>query len=159
MLELFGILFGGISRLTQHWMDLADKQKDRDHEHRMLEKQTEIADKKAIHDSELRRMDIGAAKDGADADLLMKAISAQATEAASAGGWAASLSAMVRPLVTLYHAIFLYSAIKIALFIVAYQGGMPWAQAMLSIYGEFDRALLGSMVSYWFADRSLRSVK
>lgn len=152
MIELFGIIFGGVSRLTQHFLDLRDKDKERSHELAMLVKQVEMQDKRAVHDLELRRMDL----ESADVNLLGQAIASQSREAAAAGGFAAKLSAAIRPVLTLYHAVFVYSVIKVALFMVAYQGGLTWTAAVLQIYGEFDRALLGSMVSFWFADRSLR---
>jgi hypothetical protein len=36
MFELFGLIFGGVSRLTQHFMDLKEKQNERDHEARII---------------------------------------------------------------------------------------------------------------------------
>lgn len=159
MIELFGLVFGGVSRLAQHWLDLKDKQKERDHEHRMLEKQVEMQDKRLAHDAEMRRGELAASANLAELGLLETAINSQAREAVAAGGWVAKLSACIRPVLTIYHAIFIYTLVKVALFIVATNGGLTWTAAMLSIYGEFDRALLGSMVSFYFADRSLRNSK
>lgn len=156
MIELFGLVFGGVSRLAQHWLDLKDKQKEREHELGMLAKQVEIQDKRLAHDAELRRGEIVAGANMAEMGLLETAVASQGSEARAAGGWAAKLSAVIRPVLTLYHAVFIYTAVKVAMFVVATNGGLTWGVAMISIYGEFDRALLGSMVSFWFADRSLR---
>lgn len=158
MSELFGLVFGGVSRLAQHWLDLRDKDKERAHELAMYDKQTELADKRFVHDAELRRMDASSAEAQAEWAALQAAVMAQAAEAQAAGGRIAKLSAAIRPLLTIYHAIFFYSAAKVAMFLVAMQGGMPAPEAMLSIYGEFDRALCGSMVGFWFQDRSLRKM-
>lgn len=159
MIEALGIVFGGVSRLIQHGMELKDKQKERDHEHRMLEKQVEMQDKRLAHDADMRRMDTNAAADMAELNALSAAIESQSREATAAGGWVAKLSASIRPVLTIYHAILVYSLVKVAAFYVASNSGMSWPEAMLFIYGEFDRALLGSMVSFYFADRSLRKAK
>lgn len=159
MIEALGIVFGGVSRLVQFGMELKDKQKERDHEHRMLEKQTELQDKRLVHDADMRRMDNVAQADLAELNALTSAVEAQSREAVYAGGWVTKLSASIRPLLTVYHAVFVYTAVKLATFFVATQGGLSWSEATLSIYGEFDRALLGSMVGFWFSDRSLRNQK
>jgi hypothetical protein len=157
MIELVGILFGGVSRLAQHWLDLKDKQAERNHEATMYDKQIELADRRIAHDADMRRLNAASAENAADVSLLTAAIEAQAREVSSAGGWVAKFSAVMRPLLTFYHAILVYSAVKVALFTVAYSGGIPWNVALLQVYGEFDKALVGSMVSFWFADRSLRN--
>lgn len=159
MIEALGLIFGGVSRLWQHHMDLKDKQAERDHEHRMLEKQVEIADKKNAHDADMRRMDADAADVAATWAAMESAIKAQADEASKAGGLVAKISAAVRPFLTIWHAVVIYTAVKVAMFIVAWSGGMSWAEAMLHIYGESDKAMCMSMVGFWFADRSLRRVK
>jgi hypothetical protein len=157
MIELFGLVFGGVSRLFQHWLDLKDKQAERSHEAAMYDKQIALSEKRLVHDADMRRLDAAAAEDKSDTDLLLAAIAAQKVESVNAGGFVAKFSAIMRPLLTFYHAIVIYSAVKVAMFAVAYSGGVPWSNALLQIYGEFDRALVGSMVSFYFADRSLRN--
>jgi hypothetical protein len=39
MLEIAGIIFGGASRLFQGWMEMKDKDKEREHERLMFDKQ------------------------------------------------------------------------------------------------------------------------
>jgi hypothetical protein len=156
MIELLGIVFGGVSRLAQHWLDLKDKQAEREHEAVMYDKQITLADKRFDHDASMRRMDTESAESQAEWAALTAAIQAQADEAKSAGGLVAKFSAVMRPFLTFYHAVLMYTLVKVALFWIALNNGIPWASATLQMYGEFDRALVGSMVSYWFADRSLR---
>ena len=156
MIELFGLVFGGVSRLFQHWLDLKDKQAERVHEATMYDKQIALSEKRLVHDADMRRLDAAAVENKADTDLLLAAIDAQKVESVSAGGLVAKFSAVMRPLLTFYHAIIVYSTVKVAMFAVAYSGGVPWSSALLQIYGEFDRALVGAMVSFYFADRSLK---
>lgn len=155
MLELLGIVFGGVSRLGQHYMEVQDKQKEREHEAIMFDKQVALQAQRAAAEKDLRQMDVDAQRDSADAALLASAIEAQANEAKAAGGWVASLSASVRPMVS-YWLLLIYTASKGATLYIALKSGVPLAEAVNNVYTEFDGALLGSIVSFWFADRSLR---
>lgn len=156
MFELIGLIFGGASRLFQHWLDMQDKQRERDHEAVMYDKQIALADKRFEHDSDLRRMDAQAAESAAEWETLRAAIESQAKEAEAAGGWVAKLSASIRPFLTIWHLIVLYSAVKAAMLFVALQSGGGAFAALLQVYGPEDKALAFSMASFWFADRSLR---
>jgi hypothetical protein len=156
MFELIGIIFGGASRLVQHWMELRDKDKERAHEAVMYDKQIELADKRFQHDAELRRMDGEQAEAAAEWEALRAAVQAQAQEAMAVGGWVAKLSAGIRPILTIIHAIVIYTLVKVALFWLAFHNGISWASAIVEIYGPFDKALVGSMVGFWFQDRALR---
>lgn len=155
MFELLGIVFGGASRLTQHWMETRDKQNEREHEAVMFDKQVALQSQRFAAEKDLRQMDITAQRDVGELDLLATAIKAQAAEAEAAGGWVASLSASVRPMVS-YWLMFVYTAAKIATLYLALKSGAPLADAVRNAYTEFDGAMLGSIISYWFADRSLR---
>ena len=48
------------------------------------------------------------------------------------------------------------TAANIATLYLALKSGAPLADAMRNAYPKFDGAMLGSIISYWFADRSLR---
>lgn len=156
MFELIGLIFGGVSRLGQHWLELQDKQRERTHELGMYDKQIEMADKRAVHDQALRRMDAESAEATAEWAALATAVQAQADEASKAGGWVAKFSAAIRPFLTFWHAVVIYTAVKVALFVLAFTNGISWESAIVQIYGDADRALMMSMVSFWFMDRSLR---
>jgi hypothetical protein len=155
MLEILGLVFGGVSRLGQHWMEMQDKQKEREHEATMYDKQMALADKRAVHDQELRRMDTESAESQAEWAAMTAAIQAQADEAGKAGGWVAALSASVRPLVT-YWLMALYTLAKIATLWMALGAGVSFANAVAAAYTAMDGALLSSILSFWFVDRSLR---
>lgn len=155
MFELIGLIFGGVSRLGQHWLELQDKQRERNHEAVMFERQIELADKRQVHDAELRRMDAASAEVSAEWDALATAVRAQADEASKAGGWVASLSASVRPIVT-YWLLALYTLSKVFAIAISINGGEPFLLAVQAVYTDSDRMLLSSILSFWFMDRSLR---
>lgn len=158
MVEIFGLVFGGVSRLAQHWMDLREKEKERAHEAVMYEKQIELADKKYTHDAGLRRIDGENADSAAEWAAMTAAIESQAKEAQAAGGFVAKFSAAMRPFLTFWHVVVIYTAFKVAVFCVALSGGLHWDAALIQIYGDADKSLCFSMASFWFADRALRKV-
>lgn len=155
MFELIGLIFGGVSRLGQHWMELQDKQRERSHEAVMFERQIEMQDKRLVHDAGMRRMDADSAESTAEWDALATAVRAQADEASKAGGWVASLSASVRPVVT-YWLLALYTMAKVFSIWISISGGEPFLLAVQAVYTDPDRMLLSSILSFWFMDRSLR---
>jgi hypothetical protein len=156
MIELFGLIFGGVSRLGQHWMDLKEKDAERAHEAVMYDKQALLADKKYEHDAGLRTMDAASAEAQAEWAAIVAGVQAQAAEAQAAGGWVAKLSASVRPFVT-YWLLALYSAAKTCiLYLSITTDGTKFAEAVVAMYTPADAALLLSILSYWFMDRSLR---
>ena len=155
MFELLGLVFGGVSRLAQHWLDLKDKQAERDHESRMYAHQIELADKRFAHDAELRRMDKEQAETAGEWAALQSAIESQAREAQAAGGWVAKLSASVRPTLAYWFAG-IYTMSKLAALYLALTAGATFAEAVRAIYTEFDGTILASILSFYYADRSLR---
>lgn len=156
MFELIGLIFGGVSRLAQHFMDLREKASERDHEFRMYEFQIRLADMKYSSEADLRRMDAQSAETQGDIALLMAGIKSQADEAKSAGGWVAQLSASVRPVLS-YWLLALYTISKFAaLYLAMSSGEVTFAAAVGASYTVFDGTILASVISFYFADRSLR---
>lgn len=155
MIEIFGLVFGGISRLAQHWMDLKEKDRERSHEAVMFDKQIAMADKRFDHDAALRKLDAESADSAAEWQALQTAIDAQAREAAAAGGWVAALSASVRPVLSYWFAV-IYTIAKFAAFYMALHAGVEFGTAVKALYTEFDGAVFASVVSFYFADRALR---
>lgn len=151
---LLGGLLGGALRLGQAVIDAREKQRDRDHEFRMTELQGLLAEK--ANEARMRELGLHAtmALDAQDAQLLVAGIQSQTAEAAAAGGRVAALSATVRPLVT-YLFVGIYIAWMAAQIMAAWEtGGLT--EALRSAYGEPDRAILSTILTFWFADRSLR---
>lgn len=155
MFELIGLIFGGVSRLAQHWLELQDKQREREHEAVMYDKQIVLADKKYEHDAALRTMDAAAADAAAEWSALQAAIDAQAREAQAAGGWVAKLSASVRPMLA-YWFVFIYTVSKVVALYLTMTHGATFVEAIRASYTEFDGTVLASILSFYYADRSLR---
>lgn len=151
---LIGSALGGIFRLGQAFLEAREKQRDREHEFRM----TEMQGNQAMAAAEARLREIGTMGDialaAADVQALVKGIQSQASEAKAAGGWAANLSATVRPITT-YTLLLYYGAVKAAV-IAASWAGEGASYAISASWGEGDMAILASILSFWFVDRSIR---
>ena len=95
-----------------------------------------------------------AAEQAAWAQALQDAISAQGKP--SGVPWVDALSSSVRPVLTYWHCLVLYTSQKVAVALIASEAGATWASIVSQSYTTFDQQLVGSMVGFWFVDRSLR---
>ena len=104
MFEVFGGILGGalggIFRLAPEVLKFFDKKNERSHEMLMFARQCELEQIRG----QMKLAEIGAQREAAVdvgvMDAFNSAIEQQATMVKAAGGWAASLSASVRPVVT-----------------------------------------------------------
>jgi len=88
-------------------------------------------------------------------DAFNAAISQQAEMAKAAGGWAASLSASVRPVVT-YWVLFIWSFVHVWFAFNAWMAGMSPEVVYKTMMTADFAALLSGTINYWFLDRTLK---
>jgi hypothetical protein len=160
MLELFsgGILggvFGGIFRLAPEVLKYFDKKNERGHELSMFDKQCDLEKVRG----QQKLAEIGAQRDATldvgAMDAFNAAISQQAEMSKAAGGWAAALSASVRPVVT-YWVLFIWSFVHVWFAWNAWTANMsPEAVYKTMMTADFA-ALLSGTINYWFLDRTLK---
>ena len=160
MLELFsgGILggvFGGIFRLAPEVLKFFDKKNERGHELAMFDKQCDLEKVRG----QQKLAEIGAQRDATldvgAMDAFNAAISQQAEMAKAAGGWAASLSASVRPVVT-YWVLFIWSFVHVWFAFNAWMAGMSPEVVYKTMMTADFAALLSGTINYWFLDRTLK---
>lgn len=151
---IFGSLLGGIFRLAPEVLKYFDKKNERQHELAMFDKQCDLEKVRG----QIRLEEIGAQRDMAVdvgvMDAFKAAIDQQTEMAKAAGGWVASLSASVRPVMT-YYLLLLYGAAKTASMLLAYHSGQPMLEVLKSAWSVDDMALLSGVVNYWILDRTL----
>ena len=87
-------------------------------------------------------------------DAFQSAIEQQATMVKAAGGWVASLSASVRPVVT-YWVLFVWSFIHVWFAYNAWLAGAPSVEVFKTMMTPDFSALLSGTINYWFLDRTL----
>jgi hypothetical protein len=160
MLEIFGggvlgSLLGGLFRLAPEVLKYLDRKNERQHELSMFDKQCDL---EKIRGSQ-KLAEIGAQREAAvDAGVLdaFKAAITQQTEMVkAAGGWVASLSASVRPVVT-YWVLALWSFIHLWFALTAYANGASALEVFKTMMTPDFAALVAGTINYWFLDRTLK---
>lgn len=152
---VLGGLIGGIFRLAPEVLKYFDKKNERMHELSMFDKQCDLEKVRG----QIRLDEIGAQRDAAIdvgvMDALNSAINQQADMVKAAGGWAASLSASVRPVVT-YWVLFIWSFVHVWFAWNSWLQGVPPAEVFKTMMTPDFSALLSGTINYWFLDRTLK---
>lgn len=158
MLTLLGTLFGGLFRLAPEVLKFMDKKNERQHELDMLDKQIEADKLKAQAAQQLAETQGATALGLADVQAIVAATQAQATQTGIK--WVDGASALVRPLLTYWWCVILYTAALAAeMYALIFVTKLPAYQAILSVWGEDEKAIVSSIISFWFVDRALRKRK
>ncbi len=151
---ILGSVLGGVFRLVPEAIKYFDKKNERQHELAMFDKQCDLEKVRG----QIKLEEIGAQRDMAVdvgvMDAFKAAIDQQTEMAKAAGGWVASLSASVRPVMT-YYLLVLYGVAKTAAILLAYFAGQPMLEVLKSAWTVDDMALLSGVVNYWILDRTL----
>ena len=155
---IVGSLLGGIFRLVPETFKFLDKKNEREHELAMFDKQCEL---EKVRGSQ-KLAEIGAQReatvDSGVMDAFNAAINQQTEMVKSAGGWVASLSASVRPVMT-YYLLLLYGVFKTATIAIGYASGQPVPELLKNAWSVDDMALLSGVINFWILDRSLAKRK
>jgi uncharacterized membrane protein (DUF106 family) len=151
---ILGSLLGGVFRLAPEVLKWMDKKDERAHERLMFEQQCALEQVRG----QQKLAEIGAQReatvDAGVMDAFNSAIEQQTEMVKAAGGWVASLSASVRPVVT-YWILLIWSFIHIWFAWNAWAtGAHPDVVFKLMMSGDFS-ALVSGTLNYWFLDRTL----
>ena len=154
MLELLSLLFGGVLRLAPELLGFFRARDDRAHELRMTQLQLDIDKARAQQQIDLAHAQAAIAADQADMVALVEAVQAQARP--SGVPWIDALSSSVRPVLTYWWCVGLYTAYKVIAITLLLQAGTGLAALLPQLVTDFDKSVIGSMFAFWFVDRSLR---
>jgi len=152
---ILGSIFGGLFRMAPEVLKYFDKANERKHELLMFTRQCELETLRG----QQKLAEIGAQREAAIdvgvMDAFQSAIEQQATMVKAAGGWVASLSASVRPVVT-YWVLFVWSFIHVWFAWNAWLAGAPAVEVFKTMMTPDFSALLSGTINYWFLDRTLK---
>jgi len=151
---ILGSIFGGLFRLAPEVLKYFDRKNERAHEQKMFEQQCALEAQRGAQ----KLQEIGAqhamAVDQGVLDAFKGAIDQQSEMVKAAGGWVASLSASVRPIVT-YWVLFIWSFVHLWFAWNAWLQGMPPVEVFKTAMSADFAALVAGTINYWFMDRTL----
>lgn len=151
---LLGSIFGGLFRLAPEVLKWLDKKNERQHELAMFDRQCELEAQRGAQKLQEIGAQHGMAVDAGVLDAFKGVIDQQTDMVKKAGGWVASLSASVRPVVT-YWILFIWSFVHIWFAWNAWLQGMPPAEVFKVAMSPDFSALVAGTINYWFMDRTL----
>lgn len=149
---LLGSLFGGLFRLAPEVLKWLDKKDERKHELEMFKNQCELEAQRGSQ----KLQEIGAQREAAVdtgvLDAFNAAIVQQGEMVKAAGGWVASLSASVRPVIT-YWVLGIWSFAHVWFALTATAAPLETFKAIMT--PDFA-ALVSGTINFWFLDRTLQ---
>ncbi len=151
---LLGTLLGGVFRVVPEIMSLSDKKNERKHELDMFDKQISADQIRAQMAIEAEKVKGDIALGASELQAIIEATKAQGT--VTGVKWVDALSSFMRPLITFWWVIVLYTGALWAQFYQMWIHNVSTVDAILKLWGPDERAIVASIISFWFVDRSIR---
>lgn len=170
-ISLGGMLGGGLLRLAPKLIDYWSNGRDQKMELARMDKEIELEKARAKNQQEQAAMQAatqaaqaGAALDMRWGDALVEALrTAQPPVLEDKGSFWINLlnglNSSVRPILTYWWCVVIYTLHKGLLAWAAVQEKMGAKEMSTVLYTDFDRAVVGSIIGFWFVDRALRTGK
>lgn len=147
---LLGSLFGGLFRLAPEVFKFFDRKDERKHELAMFTLQTDLEKVRGTFRMEEKYVEHSAK----ELDAIAEAFKQQGEADKRAWKWVASLSALVRPVIT--YAVFgLYAAFKITVITYAISSGAPWNEVIRENWTQDDFGMLMMILTFHFIGRPI----
>lgn len=135
MIDILSGVLGGALRLAPEILNYLDRKDKRKHE-------ITLADKGIISE-----------------EVKSLGIALQAQMQLTGHSFIDMLNFGVRPVLTYYWCIFLYTAYLVAAFITLKGEGVNNTGAILQLFGDTERGIVWMIISFWFVDRAVRYTK
>lgn len=155
--SLLGTVVGGVLRIVPEYFAIKDKEKQRDHEFRMFDLQLEADKIRSRLRIDEARVEVEGKEILAEIGAITDAAKAQATQ--TGVKFIDGLNASVRPVLTYWWCVILYTVNKGVLLWLALKSGLQLEQVAGHVFTEFDAAVVASMIGFWFVDRAIRKFR
>lgn len=154
MLELLSLLGGGLLRLFPSILEFFNKGRDLKYELFRMDKEMELERLRgSLREQEIRA--IGEANVETNwSDALKDALKGQGE--VTGDKWLDRLNVSVRPVMAYWWCIVLYSVYKAILIYVGLEENVTLIELAGIIVDAFDRAVIGSIIGFYFVDRAIR---
>ena len=151
---LLGSLLGGVFRMVPEVLKWLDRKDERKHELAMFDNQLKADTLKIEAGQKLAELEANKSLGLAEIQGLIAGVQAQAVKTGIR--FIDGLSALMRPLITFWWVIVLYTIAIAAQFILLLEAGVPGAEAVVRLWGVEEKAIVSSIIGFWFVDRTLR---
>jgi hypothetical protein len=151
---LLGGIVGGALRLAPEILSFMDKKNERKHELALGDQQYRVAELQFTTQRDIKELDMEQSQFVSTMQALTESIKSQGTPTGIK--WVDAISSLVRPSITAW-VFTLYSIVKISALHQALRVHGEFAQAVLSIWGPNDDAMLSAIVMFWFVGRVWKS--
>ena len=152
MIELLGGLFGGLFRLAPEVLKFVDRKDERKHELSMLDKNIEADKLKMQQQLDLGQQQITIQEIAG----IVEGVKVQGEK--SGVKWIDGINSLMRPILTFWWCIVLYTGAIVAQYVAIVQAGTAYLPAIVEIFGPTEKAIAMSIISFWFVDRALRYI-
>lgn len=153
MFTLLGGLLGGLLRLAPEIMSWLDKKSDRSHELSMMDKQIEIDTLRSNQRVAEIESQGGITLDTAAIEALKASVQGQSQ--LTGIKWVDALNSTVRPFITYWWVIVLYSIALGAQYLFLVTHTTP-VDAILQLWGPEEKSIVAGIINFWFLDRVIR---
>lgn len=155
MFEILGFIFGGLFRLAPELLKWMDKKDERKHELDMINANMKADQLRA--EQILKQIDAEAdvILGKAEMDAIIAATKAQGQK--SGVKWIDGFNSLLRPLIAFWWVIVLYSgALVVQFYALVWKFHESVPTAVLTVFGEQEKAIALSIIGFVFVDRSIR---
>ena len=152
--SLLNFLGGGLLRLVPEVLKAWDAKNQRAHELAMFDKQIAADNARAAAAERGIQLQNEGAMNLAEMQAIVEATRAQAVPSGIA--WVDAMSSSVRPVLTYWWAVVLYTTALGCEFYMTLKISGSAPEAFLNIWGEAEVGIVLSMIGFWFADRAIR---
>tara|TARA_R110000823_G_C15905225_1_gene497286 strand:+ start:771 stop:1241 length:471 start_codon:yes stop_codon:yes gene_type:complete len=154
MFELLSLLGGGVLRLFPSVLEFFTKKRDLEHELLLLDRQMDLEKLRWQFKSE----EIKLVSEAQTESEWAKALPAAQQTVITGLKWIDAMNASVRPILTYWWCLGLYTVYKFITVFVAIEGGAALLEVASVLVTDFDRSVIGSIIGFWFLDRALRKM-
>lgn len=154
METLIGTLFGGLFRLAPEFIKWLDRKNERAHELSMFGKQIELDQLRATNALQQTKAEGEITIATKDIEALIAGAKAQAVRTGIR--WVDAINSLMRPTITFWWVIVLQTSVMVTTIAMHVSAGLSPGEALLKIWGTDEKAIVASIISYWFLDRTLR---
>jgi len=154
VLTLLGTLLGALIRFAPELLKFLDKKFERDHELALIDKNMEADRLQA--ELALKQMAVQAEVTMGQKEIEAIIAATQAQAVQTGVKWVDAISALMRPIITFWWVIVLYTAAMAVQFYGLLEYGQSIPTALLTVFGTEEKTIAASIISFWFVDRQLR---